>query len=200
MADTFRELCAEVLAFHHGEGCYNFSGLNPYDRDNAAFDAWQDIRQRLKSALAQPEGEAAPESLAEALAARPLLERLAQLRAQGFLGIRQLADQAAAWLRENPPGQPVAIEPRGCPTPGACSCVVPAAAPAPAVVPDAGLIDVLIKAEAILADIVEGESPVDHGPSNEHNYFAEQCGYLESELEKCEDLLAIIRSAIQPND
>ena len=55
MTDTFRELCAEVLAFHHGQGCYNFSGLNPYDRDNAAFDAWQDIRQRLKSALAQPE-------------------------------------------------------------------------------------------------------------------------------------------------
>jgi hypothetical protein len=54
MTDTFRELCTEVLAFHHGEGCYNFSGLNPYDRDNAAFDAWQDIRQRLKSALAQP--------------------------------------------------------------------------------------------------------------------------------------------------
>ena len=54
MTVTFRELCAEVLAFHHGEGCYNFSGLSPYDRDNAAFDAWQDIRQRLKSALAQP--------------------------------------------------------------------------------------------------------------------------------------------------
>jgi hypothetical protein len=71
--------------------------------------------------------------------------------------------------------------------------------PALAVVPDAGgVIGVLIKAEAILADIVEGESPVDHGPSNAHNYFAEQCGYLESELEKCEDLLSIIRSAIQP--
>lgn len=61
-----------------------------------------------------------------------------------------------------------------------------------------GVLDVLIKAEAILANIVEGESPVDHGPSNAHNYFAEQVGYLESELEKCEDLLAIIRSAIQP--
>jgi len=53
--DTFRALCAEVLAFNNGEGPYNFSGLKPYDRDNAAFDAWQDIRQRLKSALAQPE-------------------------------------------------------------------------------------------------------------------------------------------------
>ena len=55
MTDTFRVLCAEVLAFNNGESPYNFSGLNPYDRDNAAFDAWQDIRQRLKSALAEPE-------------------------------------------------------------------------------------------------------------------------------------------------
>ena len=38
--------------------------------------------------------------------------------------------RAAAWLRENPPGQQVAIEPRGCPTPRACSCVEPAP-PAP---------------------------------------------------------------------
>jgi hypothetical protein len=73
------------------------------------------------------------------------------------------------------------------------------AKPTPTVVPDAGgVIDVLVKAEAVLADIVEGESPVDNGPSNAHNYFAEQCGYLESELDKCDDLLAIIRSAIQP--
>jgi len=55
MTDTFRALCTEVLAFNNGESPYNFSGLNPYDRDNAAFDAWQDIRQRLKSALAEPE-------------------------------------------------------------------------------------------------------------------------------------------------
>jgi hypothetical protein len=55
----FRALCAEVLAFNNGESPYNFSGLTPYDRDIAAFDAWQDIRQRLKSALrlAQPEPE-----------------------------------------------------------------------------------------------------------------------------------------------
>jgi hypothetical protein len=71
----WRGLCAEVLAFNNGEGCYNFSGLKPYDRDNAAFDAWQDIRQRLKSALAQPEPEGptdeelAPPTLAQARAA-----------------------------------------------------------------------------------------------------------------------------------
>jgi len=53
----WKGLCAEVLAFNNGEGCYNFSGLKTCDRDNAAFDAWQDIRQRLKSALAQPEPE-----------------------------------------------------------------------------------------------------------------------------------------------
>jgi hypothetical protein len=71
----------------------------------------------------------APESPTEALAARPLLEKVARLGdvigQQTVAQVRQLAEQADAWLRDNPPGQPVAIEPRGCPTPGACSCVEP---------------------------------------------------------------------------
>jgi len=71
----------------------------------------------------------APETPAEALAVRPLLERVAQLGdaigRQTVAQVQQLANQAAVWLRENPPGQPVAIEPRACPTPGACSCVEP---------------------------------------------------------------------------
>lgn len=74
----------------------------------------------------------------EALAARPLLEKVAQLADWGgahSLGeIMAISSRAAAWLRDNPPGQPVAIEPRGCPTPGACSCVEPDP-PAPTVVP-----------------------------------------------------------------
>jgi hypothetical protein len=78
----------------------------------------------------------APDKPAESLAARRLLEKLARL--DDSVGItvaevRQLADHAAAWLRETPPGQPVAIESRGCPTPGACFCVVPVAPPAPEV-------------------------------------------------------------------
>ena len=70
-----------------------------------------------------------PETPAETLAVRPLLERVAQLGdvigRQTVAQVQQLANQAAAWLRENPPGQPVAIEPRACPTPGAYSCVEP---------------------------------------------------------------------------
>jgi hypothetical protein len=69
-----------------------------------------------------------PEAPGEALAARPLLEKVARLDSSAgttVAEVRQLAGQAAAWLGENPPGQPVAIEPRGCPTPGACSCVEP---------------------------------------------------------------------------
>ncbi|MCE2839730.1 MAG: hypothetical protein LW834_22755, partial [Cyanobium sp. 49614_E6] len=70
-----------------------------------------------------------PETPAEALAARPLLERVAKLGdvigRQTVAQVQQLANQATVWLRENPPGQPVAIEPRACPTPGACSCVEP---------------------------------------------------------------------------
>jgi hypothetical protein len=53
MRDIFRELCAEVLAYNEGRGKYDFSRLNSYDRENAAFDAWQDIKQRLKEALAK---------------------------------------------------------------------------------------------------------------------------------------------------
>jgi hypothetical protein len=66
---------------------------------------------------------------AEALAARPLLERVAAMADR--IGIHTvgeitaISDRAAAWLRDNPLGQPVAIEPRGCLTPGACSCVGP---------------------------------------------------------------------------
>jgi hypothetical protein len=70
------------------------------------------------------------EALAEALAARPLLERVAAMGnciGQHTVGeIMAISGRAAAWLAANPPGQPVAIEPRGCPTPGACSCVQPA--------------------------------------------------------------------------
>ena len=45
--------------------------------------------------------------------------------------VAAISDRAAAWLRDNPLGQPVSIEPRSCPTPGACSCVKPAPAVAP---------------------------------------------------------------------
>jgi hypothetical protein len=70
-----------------------------------------------------------PEAPGEALAARPLLEKVAAMADR--IGIHTvgeitaISDRAAAWLRDNPPGQPVAREPRGCPTPGACSCVEP---------------------------------------------------------------------------
>ena len=66
---------------------------------------------------------------AEALAARPLLEQVARLGRLGLPALGEIvtiSNRAAAWLRDNPPGQPVKIEPRGCPTPGACSCVMPA--------------------------------------------------------------------------
>ena len=71
-----------------------------------------------------------PAAGAEALAVRPMMEQIAAMGdriGQQTVGqIMVLSQRAAAWLRENPPGQPVAIEPRGCPTPGACSCVAPA--------------------------------------------------------------------------
>ena len=78
----------------------------------------QELRDALK---AEPD--------ADALAARPLLEQVAAMAdcigANSVGQITAISNRAAAWLRENPPGRPVAIEPRGCPTPGACSCVEP---------------------------------------------------------------------------
>lgn len=53
MTTDFRALCAKVLAFTDGESDYNFSHLNSHDRDNAAHDAWMEIRAELKSALAE---------------------------------------------------------------------------------------------------------------------------------------------------
>lgn len=51
MSNIFRELCQEVLDYYEGRGKYNFTHLSHYDRDNAAFDSWQDIRQRIQSSL-----------------------------------------------------------------------------------------------------------------------------------------------------
>jgi hypothetical protein len=44
-------LLQKVIAYYEGQGKYNFSHLSSYDRDNAAFDAWQEIRQEIKEAL-----------------------------------------------------------------------------------------------------------------------------------------------------
>jgi hypothetical protein len=57
MADH-KVLIAKVLEYGEGLGRYDFSRLNPHDRDNAAFDAWQEIKQELKSALAQRDNPA----------------------------------------------------------------------------------------------------------------------------------------------
>lgn len=53
---VFRDLCQEVLDYYEGRGKYNFSHLGPHDRDNAAYDAWQLIRERIKQALVDTGG------------------------------------------------------------------------------------------------------------------------------------------------
>ena len=109
--DAWRELVSEIARVQHvaaGEG------------QGARFDLAKAV-ELWRHPAAPPEPET--------LAARPLLERVAKLGdvigRQTVAQVQQLANQAAAWLRENPPGQPVAIEPRACPTPGAYSCVEP---------------------------------------------------------------------------
>ena len=94
-------------------------------------DTWNDALASACTALATSPPEAP--TVMEALAARPLLEQVARLGdcigANTVGEIMAISSRAAAWLAANPPGQPVAIEPRSCPTPGACSCVEPATPP-----------------------------------------------------------------------
>ena len=107
----------------------------------AALDAFQQAANRGTAVHLSPELvqelrdalKTEPETPSETLAARPLLEQVAAMadRIGHTTGeIVAITSRAKAWLSENPPGQPVAIKPRGCPMPGACSCVEPAP-PAP---------------------------------------------------------------------
>ena len=115
-------------------------------------DGWNDACSRWGRPAAPPD----PEAPAEALAARPLLEQVARLGdcigANTVGQIMAISSRAADWLKQNPPGQPVAIEPRGCPTPGACSCVEPTPA-APEVGEVGELVDRLGWIAAQLGDI-----------------------------------------------
>ena len=110
----WRALCAELANELQG-----YKAANPMH--------CRDLLERARAALSQPE----PESAFTDLAARSLLEKVARMGdciGQQTVGeIAAVSSQAAAWLDANSPGQPVAIEPRGCPTPGACSCVEPVA-------------------------------------------------------------------------
>jgi len=41
------DLCIEIYNFAQGNGKYDFSKLSDYDRENAAFDAWSKIEEKL---------------------------------------------------------------------------------------------------------------------------------------------------------
>ena len=125
-----------------------------------------ELSDLLRTAIALDRSRRAPVQAADALAARPLLEQVARMGdriGQHTVGeIMAISDRAASWLRENPPGQPVAIEPRGCPIPGACSCVEPAP-PAEGEVTNEELDQELVKwlkGHAVHADQAMG-SPID---------------------------------------
>jgi hypothetical protein len=45
------DMLKEVADYYRGKGQYNFSHLKEYDRDNAAFDAWQDLITRIDHTL-----------------------------------------------------------------------------------------------------------------------------------------------------
>lgn len=102
MTTDFGALCAKVLAYNEGQGSYNFSHLNDYDRDNAAFDAWQEIKAELKSALAKPEPEGPT--------VMQLIELSDEIEAAGLGQVDFARAVLARW--GNPAPQPVPISER----------------------------------------------------------------------------------------
>ncbi len=53
-ADTIEAMQAvlrDVRAYNKGEGRFNFSALGNLDRENASYDAWQEIAKRIDAAL-----------------------------------------------------------------------------------------------------------------------------------------------------
>jgi hypothetical protein len=122
----YKALCAEVFAYHEGQDKYDFSHLNPYDRENAAFDAWQEIKAELKHALAQPE----PEPQADGEVAELvdwLRDNGASLQKSGHGSATVLANfaRAADLLERLIPPQPIPVSerlpgPEDCDAEGLC--------------------------------------------------------------------------------
>jgi len=115
MTTDFRALCVKVLAYNEGQGSYNFSHLNDYDRDNAAFDAWQEIKAELKSALAKPEPEGPT--------VMQIIELADEIEAVGLGQVDFARAVLARW--GNPAPQPVPVSerlpgPEDCDTEGRC--------------------------------------------------------------------------------
>lgn len=48
---ALREAVRMVLDYEQGIGVFDFSGLSAYERQNAAFDAWLEVRERMVRAL-----------------------------------------------------------------------------------------------------------------------------------------------------
>lgn len=42
------DLCKDIYSYCTGKGKYDFSHLSVYDRENAAFDAWLPLEERLR--------------------------------------------------------------------------------------------------------------------------------------------------------
>lgn len=49
--EKLKKLLEEVLDYRFGRQKYNFTGLNDYDRQNASFDAWMSLEDKIKKEL-----------------------------------------------------------------------------------------------------------------------------------------------------
>ena len=57
LAPQIYELLVEIMNYRQGKGAFNFSKLSSYDRDNAAYDAWESLEEQILSVLKEIEGD-----------------------------------------------------------------------------------------------------------------------------------------------
>lgn len=105
----FRALCAKVIAYYEGQGEYNFTNLNSNDRGNAAFDAWVNLRDEIKSALADTANDrliSAELAVAPVSVSEKPWEREGWCDADGWcwFGAPQIGSLRSMWVL-GPPGE-----------------------------------------------------------------------------------------------
>jgi hypothetical protein len=109
VTNDFRALCAKVIAYYEGQGEYNFMNLNSNDRDNAAFDAWVNLSDEIKSALAATANDrliSAKLALAPVSVSEEPWKREGWCDADGkcWFGAPQIGSLRAMWVL-GPPGE-----------------------------------------------------------------------------------------------
>ncbi len=97
VTNDFRALCAKVIAYYEGQGEYNFMNLNSNDRDNAAFDAWVNLSDEIKSALAATANDRLISAKLAVAQPPPALEPVAWCQSDDFNDAAKKRQSFSGW-------------------------------------------------------------------------------------------------------